>query len=79
MSKFYGTVVGSANTPATRRGFEDIKVCAQSWEGSVITRMIYDKDGNLIVEIQVSDDSSTYGRTVFYGTLDEFKTALSKR
>ena len=41
--------------------------------------MIYDKDDNLIIEIQLSDDSSTYGRTAFYGTLDELRTALERR
>lgn len=39
MSKFYGTVVVQARTDATRRGGRDIRVCAQSWDGSIITRL----------------------------------------
>lgn len=76
MSAFYGTVLGSAYTPATRRGTRDITVAAQSWNGSVITRLTYNKDGDLMVDLQTSDDSATCGRTLFYGTFDELKERL---
>lgn len=76
MSKFYGTVVGSADTVATRRGFHDIKTAAQSWDGSIITRLWY-KDDTLMVDIEHSSDSSTYGRTVFSGTVDELLKKLA--
>lgn len=72
MSKFYGTVIGAASTDATRRGHRDIKVSAQSWDGSVITRLWYNTNGELMVDLEHSDCSSTYGRTLFSGTMDEF-------
>ena len=76
MSAFYGTVIGSAHTPATRRGGRDIKVAAQSWNGSVITRMNYNKEGDLMIDLQVGDGSVTAGRTIFYGTIEELKERL---
>ena len=79
MSAFYGTVIGSAPTIATRRGFKDIKVAAQSWDGSVITRMFYDKDGDLIVDLQLSDGSSTCGKTIFYGTFSQLQRLFDER
>lgn len=78
MSKFYGTVSGAAQTEATRRGFDGIRVSAQSWDGSHITRMNYDHDGRLIVDLAVSEGSSScWGSTIFRGTLDELKGKLS--
>ena len=76
MSAFYGTVVGSANTAATRRGFKDIKVAAQSWDGSVITRLHYNNEDELIVDLQISDGSDTTGKTIFYGTISELKKRM---
>ena len=76
MSKFYGTVVGNANTAATRRGTSDIRVCAQSYDGSLITNLSYDRDKNLMVSIEYADDSATYGRTLFYGTMDALLAKL---
>ena len=78
MSTFYGTVVGSARTEATRRGYQYIKVAAQSWDGSLITRLTYSDDDQLMVDLQMSEGSSTYGRTVFYGSLDDLKNQLAK-
>lgn len=77
MSKFYGTVIGKADTVATRRGFDSIKTAAQSWDGSIITRLSYDKSGELMVDVEHSTDSSTCGRTVFHGTIDEFLKKLA--
>ena len=77
MSKFYGTVVGSSRTEATRRGFDGIKVSAQSWDGSLITRMRYDQGGRLMVQLDKSNEStSCWGRTIFWGTLDELEQKL---
>lgn len=77
MSKFYGTVVGSARTEATRRGFDGIKVSAQSWDGSLITRMRYDQGGRLMVQLDKSNESSScWGKTIFWGTLDELEQKL---
>lgn len=77
MSAFYGTVVGSANTVGTRRGHKDIKVAAQSWNGSVITRLYYNDD-ELMVDLQIAEGSSVYGYTVFNGTFQELKNKLSE-
>ena len=75
MSKFYGTVSGGTRTEATRRGFDSIKVSAQSWDGSVITSMHY-RGNDLMVGLDFSDDSSTYGQSLFYGTFQELKDKL---
>lgn len=76
MSKFYGTVHGDASqTDGTRRGFRSIQVAAQSWHGSVITRMHY-RDNNLMVGLELADDSSTFGQSLFYGTFQELKDKL---
>jgi len=76
MSKFYGQVFGASNTSASRRGHSEIHVSAQSYDGSVITRMFYDRKDRLIVDIQMSDGSSSYGDTVFHGTFDDLKKKL---
>lgn len=80
MSKFCGTVVGSARTEATRRGFDGIRVSAQSYDGSLITRMRYDGQGNLKVQLDMNDGSSSCsGRTVFWGTFDELRQKLEAK
>ena len=79
MSKFYGTVHGDASqTDGTRRGFRSIKVAAQSWDGSVITSMHY-RNNDLMVGLDFSDDSSTYGQSLFYGTFQELKDKLTDK
>lgn len=75
MSAFYGQVIGHAQTTASRRGHSDIKVTAQSWNGSVITRLYYDDD-ELMCDLQIADGSSAFGYTVFNGTLEELKSRL---
>lgn len=77
MSKFYGQVLGSANTSASRRGYRNIKVSAQSYDGSLITFLSYDENGKLCVDLDYNEDSSMYGRTVFSGTMDELLAKLS--
>ena len=76
MSRFYGTVVGAAQSNATRRGHNDIRVSAQSWNGSLITVLHYDAGGNLIVDLEHSDGSNTRGQTVFSGTMDDLMEKL---
>ena len=77
MSKFYGTVVGMARTDATRRGGRDIRVCAQSYDGSLITRLTYNEHDELCVELQYHETSNTFGKTVFKGTMDELLRKLA--
>ena len=76
MSKFYGTVVGASSTNATRRGHDSIKTAAQSYDGSVIVRLNYSEAGKLMVDLQMSEGSSTLGHTEFYGTFDDLKKKL---
>jgi hypothetical protein len=78
MSKFYGTVSGGAKTEATRRGFDSIRVSAQSWDGSLITRMRYGQEDQLLVQLdRYNGSSSCYGKTIFTGTLDELEARLT--
>ena len=76
MSKFYGTVIGQADTPATRRGSRDIRVAAQSYDGSLVTRLTYEHD-ELCVELEYHESSNTWGKTVFKGTMDELLRKLA--
>lgn len=79
MSAFYGQVIGQAGTAATRRGSaaSGITATVQSWNGSLISEMSYDGD-DVMVRLQISDGSSAFGRTVFYGTLQELEKKLEK-
>lgn len=81
MSVFYGQVSGQAETTASRRGSYNsgIRVSAQSWDGSLITKMYYSGGDDLMVEIEVSDGSSMYGITVYSGKFDDFVNEMLKR
>lgn len=78
MSKFYATIQGQAGE-ATRRGSVNsgIRASVQSWNGSVITDLSEDKDGKTIVSVSFSNDSSSYGREVFKGTISELVAKLT--
>lgn len=80
MSTFYGTLHGQAS-PVTRTGsmYSGIQVAAQSWKGSVIVGLSYQEhseDNPLIVQINMSNGSSDYGREVWRGTFEELKSVL---
>ena len=79
MAKFYGQTIGCASTSATRRGSakSGIKSTVQSWEGSVITELNENKDGKIILQVSVSNESSSYGNLIFTGTIDELVAKLS--
>lgn len=76
MSKFYGSVVGNTGV-ATRGGTakSGIKTSNQSYNGSIITTM-YEDDGNLMIRIDYSPESSSHGNTVFTGTIEEYLKKL---
>lgn len=77
MAKFYATIQGSRD-PKTCTGTDNIKACAQSYDGSVITRLIYIKD-KLNVNICTNDHSDTYGDDYdsdICCTFDQFKDLL---
>ena len=78
MSEFYGKVIGSAQTVASRVGSQDIRVSAQSWHGSVIVRMYYDLNDELNVDIEIDERLSMYGQSYFSGTFEELKEQLQK-
>lgn len=80
MSRFYGTICGCSKTEATRRGHQNIKVSAQSYDGSVITVLNYNSDGELVVSIELNDDTSSSGDSYlpsFHGTFDQLKECFS--
>lgn len=78
MATFYGQVFGSAKTSASGGGTyaSGLRTFAQSYEGSVIVELTLpeDSDGNreLMVEVQVNSNTASRGKSLFYGTLDEF-------
>ena len=77
MSAFYGCVQGNRGS-ATRGGSRasGFKASAQSYDGSVITYLSYNDNDELMVEICVSEASSSYGHRIFYGTFDEYINKL---
>ena len=79
MSKFYGMIKGNRGA-ATRGRSKDsgYRASCQSWDGSVITRMWYNDDDKLVVSLEISDGSSSYGDTVFTGSIDELRKKLEK-
>jgi hypothetical protein len=74
MAKLYGSIQGNRGA-ATRMGSSLMKSSVQSYDGSVITYMSYEDD-KLMVEICVSNESSAYGRRIFYGTFEEYIAKL---
>lgn len=80
MSALYGTCVGMRGM-ATRLGSRasGIKVSAQSYQGSLITRMDLNENDKPIVRLDITDDSDSSGwgsNEVFEGSLEELKQLL---
>ena len=77
MSTFYGMVKGNRGA-ATRGGSRasGFKSSAQSFDGSVITHLSYNEKDELMVTIETSEESSCYGRRIFYGTFAEYIAKL---
>ena len=71
MAKFYGQVFGS-KTDVHTQGTDEIKVSAQSYDGSIIVKLDYNDDKDLRVRIEANYDSASSGETIFVGTFDEF-------
>ena len=80
MSAFYGQVTGSAETSGTRRGTYDngIEASVQSWNGSVVTGLNYDRDGILCVNVYIDNGSSSKGALKFSGTFEQFERMLER-
>lgn len=78
MFTFYGQIQGQRTTKTTIGSkTSGIKSSVQSYDGSVIMKM-YDINGVVKVDIQISDISSFYGDSYFYGTIDELKECLKR-
>ena len=45
MSRFYGTIDGSAKTQATRRGHHSLTTHAASWNGAIRVELYVDDSG----------------------------------
>ena len=76
MAKFYGTVQGNRGM-VTRIGTQDIKASAQSWDGSVIMRLWYNANNELMVNLSVNEGSSNSGYTKFHNTFDKFNQLMN--
>ncbi len=74
MATYYGQVKGNRDTTATRTGSKNsgIRASVQSWNGSVITSLYNGK-----IEIEISKDSSFYGKMVFSGSIEELEKVLT--
>ena len=75
MAAFFGQVVGGRGV-ATRTGTKNIRTAAQSYNGSIMTELTYNDEGKLMVRVDTSDCSSSYGSMIFYGTFEEFVAKL---
>ena len=75
MSRFYGSVIGNTKTNGTRRGHQNIKVSAQSWNGSLITCLYYE-DNTLMCELEHNEGSNTSGNNIYKGSLDNLVKIL---
>lgn len=73
MAKFYGQVFGNAQTSASRTGSKasGIRSTAQHSKGSVIVEMHEDGEGVPWVTIELSCCTSSRGKQVFCGSMDE--------
>jgi len=80
MSALYGSLKGSRGE-ATRCGTKNsgIRSSVQSWNGSLVSYMDLNDEGQPIVELYISDSStgSSWGaEKVFSGTLTQLKNLL---
>lgn len=78
MSHYYGTVKGnrgSANRCGTRES--GITAAARSYNGSVIVDLSYHEGDKCdMVSLYLSEESSTHGKLLFYGTFKELEEKL---
>ena len=79
MANFYATINADlSRTLATRRGSKYITTSTQSYNGSIITRMYYNEQDKLMIEIETTETSnSCYGENRYRGTFNQLKELLS--
>ena len=78
MSALYCTVQGCRGE-ATRCGSKSsgVRASVQSWNGSLVSYMDLDDNGNPVITLKASEGSSGYGsETIFSGSLEELKAKL---
>ena len=73
MSRFYGTVVGSANTPATRRGVRSIFAHPRGWDvGVTVSGYVGDNDSDTF-DVRISGCSNDSGPTIPLATIQRMR------
>ena len=75
MSKFYGQVFGDRTTISTHvhtQGTNEIKVSAQSYDGSIIAKLYYNDNKDLCVKLETNHYSASCGETLFNDTFKDF-------
>ena len=79
MASFYATINADlSRTLATRRGSKYITTSTQSSNGSIITRMYYNEQNKLMIEIETTETSnSCYGENRYRGTFTQLEELLS--
>lgn len=79
MANFYATINADlSRTSATRRGSKYIITSTQSYNGSIITRMYYNEQDKLMIEIETTETSnSCYGENRYRGTFNQLEELLS--
>ena len=78
MSALYGSLQGCRGE-ATRTASKNsgIRASVQSWNGSLVSYMDLDENGQPVVTLKTSEGSSGYGsETIFRGSLEELKAKL---
>ena len=76
MAKFYGTVQGNRGM-GSRLGTQDIKASAQSYDGSVITRLWYNNNNELMINLAINGGLGSSGDTKFHNTFDRFNQLMN--
>lgn len=74
MAKFYAQAKGNRGlVHCMGSEASGIWTSAQSYDGSVIVKLWYKHDGELMVTLNISDESSADGRIAFSSTFSDFK------
>lgn len=78
MARLYGNLVGNRGE-ATRCGTDRIKAAVRSYKGSVIAKLYDCGAAEPTITIEIAEGSSSYGESVFSGTISELKKKLLKK
>lgn len=80
MAKYYGSVedVDGYSNAATRRGHHGIRAAARTYDGSLIAIAEDDQDSSIFRLEIAPNKSSSYGKTIFIGSLADLEERLAK-